>query len=166
MFIYRRLWGLITSVAKSPISVFVATGFGVGRVPKAPGTAGSVLGLLLWGPAGFLSLEAYGLGLVAALSVGVVVAGRAARALQRVDPPMVVWDEVVGMGVTLFGAPRTVWSLLLGFALFRLFDIAKPPPIRRLERLPGGYGIMFDDVLAGVYAAACLEGALWIVSHW
>lgn len=163
---YRRPWVSITSVAKSPISMFVATGFGVGRVPKAPGTAGSVLGLFLWAPAGFLSLGAYGLWLVAALSVGIVVAGRAAEVLQRVDPPMVVWDEVVGMGVTLFGAPRTVWSLLLGFALFRLFDIAKPPPIRWLERLPEGYGIMLDDVLAGVYAGACLEGTLWIVSHW
>lgn len=162
----RRRSASITSVAKSPISVFVATGFGVGRVPKAPGTAGSVLGLLLWAPAGFLSLAHYGLCLVAALGVGIVVTGRAAEALERADPPMVVWDEVVGMGLTLMGAPRTVWSLLLGFALFRLFDIAKPPPIRRLERLPGGYGIMLDDVLAGLYAGACLEGGLWIVSHW
>lgn len=153
-------------MAKFPVSVFVATGFGVGRVPKAPGTAGSVLGLLLWWPAGFLSLPEYGLGLTVALGIGIVVSGRAALALKRADPPMVVWDEVVGMGLTLFGAPRNAWSLLAAFALFRLFDISKPPPIRRLERLPGGYGIMLDDVLAGVYAGVCLQGGLWIASHW
>lgn len=163
---FRRPRVLITSVARSPVSVFVATGFGVGRVPKAPGTAGSVLGLLLWWPVGSLSLAGYGLCLAVALGVGIVVAGRAAQALGLSDPPMVVWDEVVGMGFTLLGAPRTAWSLLLGFALFRLFDIVKPAPIRRLERLPGGYGIMLDDVLAGVYAGACLQGGLWIANHW
>lgn len=108
----------------------------------------------------------YGLCLAVALGLGIVVSGRAALALKRADPPMVVWDEVVGMGLTLFEAPRTVWSMLAAFVLFRLFDITKPPPIRQLERLPGGYGIMLDDVLAGVYASACLQGGLWVVSHW
>ncbi|MHB8253517.1 MAG: phosphatidylglycerophosphatase A family protein [Acidiferrobacter sp.] len=145
-------------------AVFLATGFGVGRFPKAPGTAGSLLGLVLWWPLSFLSAPWYGLCLVAALSLGIVASGRAALDLGVIDPPMVVWDEVVGMGVALFAVPHGFLSWFAAFGLFRLFDITKPPPIRRIERLPGGYGIMLDDVLAGIYAALCLQGGLWIVS--
>ncbi len=145
----------------------VATGFGVGRIPWAPGTAGSLLGLALWWwPLARLSLPLYGLGLTAAFCLGVGVCGRAARDLRTSDPAMVVWDEVVGMGVALMGVPaRPLWGLA-AFALFRAFDIAKPYPIRALERWPGGLGIMADDVLAGVYARAVLAvGGWWLSAY-
>lgn len=145
-------------------AVFLATGFGVGRFPKAPGTAGSLLGLLLWWPVGLLAWPQYGLCLLVALVVGIVASGRAALELGLVDPPMVVWDEVVGMGVALIAVPHEIIPFLTAFGLFRLFDITKPAPIARLERLPGGYGIMLDDVLAGVYARVCLQGGLWILN--
>jgi len=145
-------------------AIFLATGFGVGRVPKAPGTAGSLLGLLLWWPAIGLGWPGYELLLVAALVLGIAASGRAALQLGLVDPPMVVWDEVVGMGVALIAVPRGLLPFLAAFSLFRLFDITKPYPIARLERLPGGYGIMLDDVLAGVYANVCLQGGLWILN--
>lgn len=154
--------GLIISGVKWSPSVFLATGFGIGWVPKAPGTAGSVLGLFLWWLVGFWGLPAYGFFLIVALLVGVLASGRAAQALGLADPPMVVWDEVVGMGVTLCAVPRGLVPFLVGFGLFRAFDILKPEPVARLERLPGGYGIMLDDVAAGLYAALVLHGGLWI----
>jgi len=146
-------------------SVFLATGFGVGFVPWAPGTAGSILGLFLWWEADRAGPLFYGVFLLAAFFVGIVASGRAARVLGIQDPPMVVWDEVVGMGVTLVSAPHTLLPFLVGFVLFRFFDIKKPYPIARLERLPGGFGIMLDDVWAGVYAALILQGGLWIVTR-
>jgi len=85
-----------------------------------------------------------------------------ARESGRKDPQIVVIDEVVGQWITLAGAPRINWrSLLIAFALFRLFDIFKPPPVRNLERLPGGTGIVLDDAAAGVYAALALFAAGW-----
>jgi len=111
-----------------------------------------------------LGWPGYSLLLVVALGVGVVASGRAAIELGLTDPPMVVWDEVVGMGVALLAVPHGLLVVLAAFGLFRLFDITKPYPIKRLERLPGGYGIMLDDVLAGVYANVCLQGVLWILS--
>ncbi|HUW97231.1 MAG TPA: phosphatidylglycerophosphatase A [Acidiferrobacter sp.] len=151
-------------MAKISAATFLATGFGVGRFPKAPGTAGSLLGLVLWWPVMGLGWPGYSLLLVVALGVGVVASGRAAIELGLTDPPMVVWDEVVGMGVALLAVPHGLLVVLAAFGLFRLFDITKPYPIKRLERLPGGYGIMLDDVLAGVYANVCLQGVLWILS--
>lgn len=152
-------------MARSSAAVFIATGFGVGWFPKAPGTAGSLLGLLLWWPALFLSLPLYLVLVAVALVVGIKVSTQASLELGLADPPMVVWDEVVGMGVALLGASGGWWSLWAAFGLFRFFDIVKPYPIQRLERLPHGYGIMLDDVLAGVYAALCLEVVSWLLKN-
>ena len=88
---------------------------------------------------------------------GVWAATRTARALQKKDPGMVVVDEVIGQWITLAGAHHLTWAnYFLAFVLFRLFDIWKPPPVRRLEALPEGLGIVADDVMAGIYAAAVL----------
>ena len=141
----------------------VATAFGSGYSPFAPGTAGSAVGLLLFWP-------------MAALPLAVAArrprpssssSGRSRRAgwracVGRKDPGIVVVDEVVGQWVTLTALPFTPLTAALGFLLFRAMDIVKPWPARDLERVPGGWGIMADDVAAGVYAhlllRVCLAG--------
>jgi phosphatidylglycerophosphatase A len=93
---------------------------------------------------------------------GIWAADVVAREIGRKDPPIVVLDEVVGQWMTLAGATTLNWkSWLLAFALFRVFDIWKPPPVRQLERLPGGLGIVADDAMAGVYGALVLFAAGW-----
>lgn len=150
---------------KNKPAAILATWFGCGLSPWAPGTAGS-LGALL--PAillhyfcGWPGLWFAGLAIVLvapAVWSGDVVA----RELGRDDPGLVVVDEVVGQWFTLAGATILNWkSWLAAFLLFRLFDIWKPFPIRRLEALPGGAGIVADDALAGVYSALVLFAAGW-----
>jgi phosphatidylglycerophosphatase A len=136
----------------------LALGFGAGLAPKAPGTAGSAVGLVAawW----LLALPwAWQLGIVAAtIAAGIHVCGESARRLGRHDHPAIVFDEIAGMLCTALAVPerRVLW-LALAFVLFRVFDIAKPWPIRDVDhRLGGGAGIMLDDLMAAVYAAGCL----------
>ena len=131
--------------------------FGVGRLPKAPGTFGSLAALPV-------VLLMSGLGPVVGAVFLVVFVGLAIRAaaiteqvLGQRDPGVIVVDEVAGMLVALYLLPATWGFLAGGFFLFRLFDIVKPFPIRRLERLPGGAGVVLDDVLAGVFANLALR---------
>jgi len=135
-----------------------------GRCPVAPGTAGSVAALpvfLAVRLAGSPALEA---GVLAALcAAGVWSASVTERQLGVADPGVVVIDEVVGMLLTLAFVPVSWAGVLAGFVLFRLFDIIKPYPCARAERLPGGWGIMADDVLAGVYANVVLRVASVLV---
>ena len=150
--------------------VWIATCLGVGYFPLAPGTAGSVVGVVLVAVVGLLPLarswQILLLGLLAAglLGLGVWAAGKAEDFFGRVDPGQVVIDEVVGQMITLLLWPRASWMwLLAGFLLFRFFDIAKPFPARQAERIPRGWGIMLDDVLAGAYGLAMLllVGLVW-----
>ena len=149
---------------RSPVHL-LALGFGAGLVPRAPGTAGTVVAL----PLAWLMLDwSLGLraGIVAALFVaGILICGESARRLKTHDHPGIVFDEIVGLLATslvLSGNP--LW-LLAAFVLFRLFDILKPWPIRDLDhRLAGGLGIMLDDLMAAVYAAAVLSGLIWLIS--
>lgn len=143
----------------------LATWFGCGYSPFAPGTAGSAAALLI-----AIVLHQYaGFGrwhflVLAAVLFGPAVwaAGVTARAHKIEDPSFVVVDEVIGQWIALAGAARFSWAgYLAAFALFRLFDIWKPPPVRQLEALPGGLGINADDVMAGVYAALVLVLAGW-----
>ena len=137
----------------------VATFFGAGFGRPGPGTWGSVAAVLLWGaaawrlhltPAGLLLALAIGIAL--ALVLGVPAATRAERQSGLTDPGCVVIDEVAGQWIALLGSPADWRHGLIALALFRLFDITKPFPVRRIERLPGGWGIVFDDVAAGLYA--------------
>ncbi len=137
-----------------------ATVFGLGAVPRCPGTAASLASALVLWP-----LREYPAFLWPALAATAVVAvwsgGRFARASRRRDPPQVVADEFLGMGLAAALAPGGgPVACAFAFLLFRLFDILKPPPIRQVERLPGGWGIAADDVTAGVLAALCLHLAL------
>jgi phosphatidylglycerophosphatase A len=149
----------------SALARAIGTWFGLGYVPKGPGTAGSLGGLVIawllhqYAGAGPLAFAA--LGILLAIP-GIWAAGEVARQVGRKDPQIVVVDEVVGQWITLAGATQLNWkSWLAAFALFRLFDIWKPPPVRQLEGLPGGAGIVADDAMAGVYAALVLFAAGW-----
>jgi len=148
--------------ASGALSSVIATWFGCGLAPFAPGTwgsAGALAPALLLARAGWKPL--WFLGLAAAVTpLGIWAAGKTARRLGKKDPGMVVVDEVVGQWITLAGATTLNWKAwLAAFVLFRLFDIWKPFPVGRLEELPGGFGIVFDDVMAGIYGAVVLYAA-------
>jgi phosphatidylglycerophosphatase A len=162
-------------------AVFVATGFGIGRVPFAPGTFGSFLGLPLaaamtvaatalagrlgTGPTAAWAIEA---ALVVAVCLASIpICSRAARCLGRKDPGAIVLDEVASLPLALLAlAPqtRTPTAIAVAFVVLRVFDITKPPPCRQLEALPAGLGIMADDWGAAAWTAACLAAARWL--HW
>jgi phosphatidylglycerophosphatase A len=140
----------------------VATFFGIGRLHPGPGTWGSAATVLLW------SAIAYGLAPALRTPVAVVLAGfvvlvgipaatRVARGSGVKDPQFVVIDEVAGQLIALIGVPFGWKTFLAGFILFRGFDILKPPPVRQLEALPEGTGIVVDDVAAGLYAFAVMH---------
>ena len=145
--------------------MFIATGAGSGYLPKAPGTWGTLVGLLLWWPLAGLSLTAYLATVAVLFIVGVASAGAAEKILDRGDPGVVVIDEIVGVLIALAAAPLHPVAALAGFALFRLFDIAKPFPVGWVDRhLHGGLGIMLDDVAAGLYALLVLHLGLWLLA--
>jgi phosphatidylglycerophosphatase A len=140
----------------------VATGLGSGYSPFAPGTAGSLVGLALFPLVARLSVPAQ-LTLVAVASlVGVFAASHVAARAGRKDPGIVVIDEIVGQWISLLLLPWNVWTATLAFLLFRVMDIVKPYPARQLEALPGGWGIVADDVMAGIYANLLLRVALLV----
>lgn len=137
---------------------FLALGFGSGLVPRAPGTAGTLAAIPLYLLLQPLALHLY-LPLVAVLFlVGIPLCAHTAERLGVHDHPGIVWDEIVGYLVTMtFAPPGWLW-IVIGFVLFRLFDILKPWPIKWLDRkVGGGFGIMVDDLLAGIAAAAVLH---------
>ena len=146
------------------LAVFVATGACSGYFPIAPGTAGSLVGLLL-----FATLRATGGAIAEALAiallffVGVWASTTAERHFGREDPGPVVIDEVVGMLVTLAFVPVSVAGAVAGFVAFRVLDVIKPWPANRLEHLGGGLGIMADDVMAGVYAHLVVRVLCWLM---
>ena len=137
---------------------FLALGFGSGLAPRAPGTFGTLAAIPVYLLCAQLASPAYLLVVAGLFLLGVYLCGRTARSLGVHDHPGIVWDEVVGFLLTMAFAPPGWWWIVLGFAAFRLFDIWKPWPIRVLDRrVHGGLGIMLDDVLAGLAAAASLE---------
>jgi phosphatidylglycerophosphatase A len=145
------------------LAVWFATAGGLGYAPVAPGTVGSAAGLLIYFLTAHWSLPAQ-----AALAAGVTLAGvwassLAAQYFERSDPSQVVIDEVAGQLVTLLGTGVGWAGALLGFVLFRAFDIVKPWPANRLESLHGGVGIMADDIMAAIYCCAILHAVVWWV---
>ncbi len=139
-------------------SIFIATCGYVGHVPVAPGTAGSIVGLALYGAAGLLGGTQVQIGLLAVvLAVGVWSSSASERHFGKTDPGQVVIDEVAGMLITLLGLQVSWGGALAGFLAFRFFDVVKPFPARQAERLRGGWGVMTDDVIAGLYANLALR---------
>lgn len=146
----------------------LATWFYLGYTPKGPGTAGSLgaiaVAALLHAYAGFTPLM-FAAAAAVLIVPGIWAADRVAVSSGKKDPQIVVVDEVVGQWIALAGASSLNWKTwIAAFVLFRMFDIFKPPPVRALERIPGGAGIVFDDVMAGVYAALVLYAAGWFNS--
>jgi len=144
----------------------IAFGFGSGLAPKAPGTVGTVLGLpLFWLIAATTSsLSNQLMLLAAAFLLGIWACGRTGRALGVADHGGMVWDEIVAFALALLCAPPGWPWIAAAFALFRLFDILKPWPIRLADtHLKNGFGVMFDDLLAAGYAIAVIEGLQWLV---
>ena len=137
---------------------FVAFGFGAGLAPRAPGTFGSLVGLLAaWGLLE-LPLTWRVAVVLAVIGLGFWICGESARRLQRHDDQRIVFDEIAGVLLTsLVVAEATLLALVLVFVFFRFFDIVKPWPIRDVDHsLHGGLGIMLDDLIAALYAAACV----------
>lgn len=141
---------------------WLAAGFGAGFSPRMPGTVGSLVAILpWWGWLHALPPADYAGFLLLAFGVGVLSANWVIRQCRVEDPSLVVWDEYLGMWVALWMLPREWPWVLLAFALFRLFDIWKPWPVRWADRrLKGGFGTMVDDLLAGLMALAVLQGLL------
>lgn len=169
--------------AANPLASFIATGFGSGLSPVMPGTAGSVVGVALSAiVVRALEPHAGSVGLMVGLLtsgllvglVGVAASGPVCRALDAKDPGCIVIDEISGQLISCAaipwiptrpssGIPVAAW--LAAFALFRFFDIVKPGPIRALQELPGGWGVVLDDVAAGIAAALALAGAGFLAAR-
>jgi phosphatidylglycerophosphatase A len=144
-------------------AVVLATGLGIGRAPLAPGTFGTLLGLpLAWV---ISRIDSFGLQvavIVCVCAVGIPICTQAARRLRAKDPGAIVLDEIASLPMTFFLVPiDSAWTVVAGFVLHRVFDIAKPPPARQLERLPEGLGIMADDWIAGLYSNLALRLLVW-----
>ncbi len=138
--------------------MIIATGFHTGYLPKAPGTWGTLVAF----PIHFLLIQfsdtIYFSALALIFVIAIVTAGCAEKIIDCKDPGVIVIDEIIGMLITLIGAPTHWLAMLMGFALFRLFDILKPFPINWVDqKLNGGTGIVLDDCLAGVYALIILQ---------
>ncbi len=145
-----------SQLLRSPI-LLLAFGFGSGLSPKAPGTMGTLAAIPLWWLLAQLPLTSYLIVVLIAAVVGITICGRAADQMGVHDHGGIVWDEFVGFWIAMAALPVTWTSMILGFVLFRLFDILKPWPISWLDKkVSGGFGIMIDDVIAGLAAAAVI----------
>ncbi len=149
------------------LALAVATFGYVGFFPVAPGTIGSLAALPLYALIRWVDLAAFeALVIIAVFAKGVWASTRAEAILGTEDPGPVVIDEVLGMLLTLALLPLSLTGVVLGFVLFRVLDIVKPWPARQLERAPGGWGIMLDDAMAGVYGQVLMRLAVWTFPAW
>ena len=152
-------------VLGSPVHLF-SFGFGAGFSPVAPGTAGTLLGVAVYLALVSLDPFLYVMAVAGLFLTGCWACGQTAAALGVPDHPGIVIDEVVGYLVAMLLVPLAWYWVLAGFFLFRLFDIWKPWPVSLADRkVPGGFGIMLDDVLAALYALLCLHALVWAVQQ-
>ncbi len=147
------------------IMIFIAQGAYSGRSPFAPGTAGTVVGVLLYLLLRDLNVLWYGAVCILVTAVGVRAAGHADRLFGTKDNRTIVIDEIAGYLVSLLLVPATWQYIIAAFLLFRFFDIVKPFPLRGLERLPGGWGVVLDDIGAGVYTNIALQVAVHLLGR-
>jgi phosphatidylglycerophosphatase A len=140
---------------RTRLALLIATGFGAGYAPIAPGTVGSIVTVVFLGLVPF-SRTGLVVFLVVVVVVGTWAAHVAERALGGKDPGAIVIDEVAGMTLSVVAFPLTPEVLAAGLAFFRVFDVLKPPPARESQRLTGGVGVMIDDLIAGLYALAAV----------
>lgn len=140
---------------------FITSFFYIGHSPFMPGTLGSLGGLAVY----FVVKDSHllhGFAILFLFMLGVIFSAEAERIYKRKDAKMIVIDEACGMLLALFFIPYRGWVVILGFLLFRFFDIVKPPPAKRMERLTGAFGIMFDDIIAAIYTNLILQGIVRI----
>jgi phosphatidylglycerophosphatase A len=135
---------------------FLASGFGSGLTPIAPGTAGTIVGIFICLLCLHLPWFWRLLVVLALMALSVYVSGEAEKVYGKKDDQRIVIDEITGFQVTMLPVAITGWHLCLAFVLFRIFDIWKPFPVNNLQQLPGGWGVVMDDVAAGIYAGALL----------
>jgi len=161
---HRVPWPRIAWVFQRPHRM-LAFGLGSGLIRPGSGTWGSVLGFALWWPLTWLVPWDWLAGfLLLACVVGVWACQRTTEELGVPDHVGVVWDEIVAVWLVLWAVPESLWSMLLGFVLFRLFDVVKPWPIRALDAsVGGGLGVMLDDWMAAVYAVVVTWAAWWLM---
>lgn len=145
---------------KQRLAFVLATGFGSGYSPVAPGTAGTAVGLLFVWPMASMGLAGQIAFTLVVTVLSMIAADIVAKSVGLKDPGLVVADEIAGMMVTMIGIPITIQSALIGFVLFRIMDVLKPPPARQFEKFRGGVGIVADDLMAAVYANLALRGIL------
>jgi len=146
------------------VARLISTGCGIGYFPLAPGTMGALAALIIYWIAPQPGNASFFLIIIALMLVGIYSASITERELiarlgaeRGTDPKIVIIDEIIGMLVALIAIPKTTKFLILAFILFRIFDIVKPFPARRIEKLPAGWGIVFDDVIAGIYANLLIQ---------
>jgi phosphatidylglycerophosphatase A len=150
--------------AKEKLVMFFASCCYVGNIPFASGTFGSAAGLLLCWVFSLMEIKAAALAILFFTAFSIWIADRAEKIIQTKDPGVIVIDEFAGILVTLFGISFTPFSAIAGFFIFRFFDILKPYPVNYADqKLPGGWGIVIDDVLAGIYANITLRILMAIV---
>ena len=137
--------------------ILLATGFGVGYSPIAPGTLGTLVAIPLYYFLSAISSPLYEITLIAFFFLTVWISERAENYFGKKDDPRIVIDEMMGFFITMLWVPQTPLFILVGFILFRFFDILKPFPIRRFEKVRGGFGVVLDDVMAGIYANIILH---------
>ena len=138
--------------------LILATGFGVGYSPIAPGTLGTLIAIPIYYFLSEIPLPLYGITLIGFLFLSIWISENAETFFGKKDDPRIVIDEMMGFFITMLWIPKTTHFIMIGFIIFRFFDILKPFPIRHLERkLKGGFGIVLDDVLAGVYSNIILH---------
>ena len=149
------------------IGVFLATCAHVGYAPFAPGTFGSLVGLVIYYAVRRQQSTTFELGAIGVVVlIGLWSATEAEHHFGGVDPGPVVIDEVIGMLITLALHPVNVLGAIIGFFIFRLLDIVKPWPARRLELLPGGFGVVLDDMMAGLYSNLLVGLLVWLLPAW
>ncbi len=163
----REVIAILTKISprllRNPLH-FLSLGFGSGLSPFAPGTCGTLVAIPLYLLLAQLPLWYYLAAVAVAFAIGVYLCGYTSTALGEHDHSGIVWDEFVGFWITMIAVPATWQWILAGFVLFRLFDIVKPWPVKVADaKMKGGFGIMFDDVLAALYAVIVLQIALQLV---
>jgi len=144
------------------LTKFLASGFGAGLSPYAPGTAGTAVGVLLCLPFIGVPWAARLFFVIALLAVSISIAGRAEKIYEKKDDQRIVIDEIIGLQIAVLPVAINVLNLCFAFVLFRIFDIWKPFPVKNLQELPGGWGVVMDDVAAGIYAGV----VLWLLTFW
>ena len=143
----------------------MSLGFGSGLSPKMPGTVGTLTGALIY----FFLMPShdwliYGAIVIAGFAIGIFICGYTAKALNVHDHPAIVWDEIIGYWLTMLLVPKTWEWLVIGFVLFRFFDIVKPWPISILDKkVKGGFGIMIDDIIAALFSLLIIQIFLYLL---